>query len=129
MPFFFFHLHRFVIVSDANVTTSTVLESMDLWPEEYKKRVTVKDVPVSYPADRQYMKYVGATCCTARLFIPSMLPEYDAVIYLDTDFVFMRPPEDLWAILKDFDPRQLAGMADAHNSYEKRKLKPVRIFF
>lgn len=109
-------------MTDTTTAASSVMASVDLWPKKYKKRITIKTAQVSYPKQRQYMKYLGSPCCTERLFIPNLLPKYGAAIYLDTDFVFMRPPEDLWDIFKDFGPHQLAGMAVAHKSYKFRNI-------
>lgn len=39
-----------------------------------------------------------------------MLPDEDALIYLDTDILFMTPPEDLWAQFEAFNSKQVVGI-------------------
>ena len=54
-------------------------------------------------------------CATQRLFLPRVLAEEDAVVYLDTDTLFMRPPEELWAQFAHFGPQTLVAMATKIN--------------
>ena len=35
----------------------------------------------------------------------------DSVIYIDTDVLMLRPPEDLWEFFEKFNKTQLAGLA------------------
>lgn len=38
----------------------------------------------------------------------------DSLLYVDTDILFLRPVEDIWALLSQFTPDQLAAMAPEH---------------
>ncbi len=40
-----------------------------------------------------------------------LLTEVDSVIYVDTDILLLRPPEDLWQFFAQFNQTQLAGLA------------------
>lgn len=81
------------------------------WPEEYQRRIAFEWHPVWYPRDREDMRTMFRTCATERLFLPEMFPTLDAAIYIDTDLLFLRPPEELWAEFQKFDSKQVAAMA------------------
>lgn len=36
------------------------------------------------------------------------------MLYVDTDIIFLQPVEDMWALLSQFNSRQLAAMAPEH---------------
>ncbi|XP_047741386.1 glucoside xylosyltransferase 2-like, partial [Hyalella azteca] len=48
-------------------------------------------------------------CNSNKLIFEKMYLEEDALIYLDTDLVFLRPIEDLWRAFKNFNDDQLFG--------------------
>ena len=64
--------------------------------------------PIASPVD---MRSMFRVCATERLFVPDMFPSLDAAVYIDTDLLFLRPPEDLWNEFLRFDRRQVAAMA------------------
>ena len=68
-------------------------------------------LPVWYPKEREEMISMYHPCATERLFLPGLLPNEDAVIYLDTDMIFMAPPEELWAEFHRFNSRQILSIA------------------
>ncbi|XP_053614084.1 glucoside xylosyltransferase 2-like [Plodia interpunctella] len=49
-------------------------------------------------------------CSAQRLFLPDLLPEIDAMIYVDTDTLFLGPIEDLWSYFSKFNSYQLTAM-------------------
>ena len=61
-------------------------------------------------------------CSAERLFIPWVLPEYESAVYLDTDVLFLRPPEDLISVLKDFDLDQVFGFAQLFGYYQQTNI-------
>jgi UDP-xylose:glucoside alpha-1,3-xylosyltransferase len=42
------------------------------------------------------------------------LEEVDALIYVDTDVLFLRPVEDVWNFMTMFNTSQIAGLAPEH---------------
>ena len=44
-------------------------------------------------------------------FFQLLLKDVDSIIYVDTDVLMLRPPEDLWGFFSRFNSTQLAGMA------------------
>ena len=43
-----------------------------------------------------------------------ILKDVDSLLYVDTDVLFLRPMDDMWAFLKAFNSTQLAAMAPEH---------------
>ncbi|XP_074692139.1 glucoside xylosyltransferase 2 isoform X2 [Strix aluco] len=43
-----------------------------------------------------------------------ILKDVDSLLYVDTDVLFLRPIDDIWHILKEFNSTQLAAMAPEH---------------
>ena len=60
------------------------------------------------------MQYMFRICSSERLLLPSILAEEEAVIYLDTDLIFMAPPSLLWNEFQRFDSNHIAALAPAH---------------
>ncbi|CDW60254.1 glucoside xylosyltransferase 1, partial [Trichuris trichiura] len=50
-------------------------------------------------------------CSSQRLFIPDILTNVDAVLYVDIDVIFLRPVEDIWQLFKRFTAKQMIGVA------------------
>ena len=73
-----------------------------------------------YPEGRQDMISLSKTCATGVLFAPQILKDEDAVIYVDTDVIFMAPPEQLWELFARFDGKQIAAMADLTTAWINR---------
>ena len=40
-----------------------------------------------------------APCATQRLFFPLILPEYQHILYVDTDIIFLQDPVHVWSSL------------------------------
>lgn len=43
-----------------------------------------------------------------------LLKDVDALLYVDTDVLFLRPMDDIWSLFKSFNSSQLAAMAPEH---------------
>lgn len=43
-----------------------------------------------------------------------ILKDVDSLLYVDTDVLFLRPIEDIWKLLRQFNSTQLAAMAPEH---------------
>ena len=58
-------------------------------------------------------------CAAERMFMPWILTDEDAAIHLDTDLLFMRPPEDIWQYYNHFDEDDVFGTALVDGYYEQ----------
>ncbi|XP_047509946.1 glucoside xylosyltransferase 1 [Pieris napi] len=50
-------------------------------------------------------------CAAQRLFIPKLIPHVDAMLYVDTDTIFLGPPEQLWDLFSQFNAYQITAMS------------------
>ncbi|XP_045625061.1 glucoside xylosyltransferase 1 [Procambarus clarkii] len=114
---------RFLVVADSEKLFKQFVDLTSSWPEKYKSRLVFEYRDVWYPADREDMRFMFRVCATERLFLPDMFPSLDAAIYIDTDLVFLRPPEQLWQEFHKFNDVQLAAMAPCLYHYGSRKNK------
>ncbi|CAL4058546.1 unnamed protein product, partial [Meganyctiphanes norvegica] len=114
---------RFIIIADSEELYHRTTNLTYGWPEEYTNRLKFEYHPVWYPEDRQAMRSMFRVCATQRLFLPDMFPDLDAAIYIDTDLVFMRPPEDLWAEFNKFNKKQSIAMAPCDYHYDSKRNK------
>ncbi|XP_021373710.1 glucoside xylosyltransferase 2-like isoform X2 [Mizuhopecten yessoensis] len=85
---------------------------IEFWPDEYRTKVEYHIYNLSFPADE--WKKLFKPCASQRLFLPSLLPDVDALLYVDTDILFVRPLEDIWAFLKKFNSTQLVALSPEH---------------
>ncbi|MCL4141169.1 UNVERIFIED_CONTAM: hypothetical protein GTU68_031185, partial [Idotea baltica] len=105
---------RFVVITDSedyfSLFTSVLLQHI---PQERLGTFDLEHREAWYPKDRfSTLKGMFRACSSERLFIPSILKkDFDLVVYLDTDIVFMRPPEDLWDEFDLFKQEEVIGMA------------------
>ena len=56
------------------------------------------------------MKYDGFSVLCWQV----ILKDVDALLYVDTDVLFLRPMDDIWSFFKAFNSTQLAAMAPEH---------------
>ena len=60
--------------------------------------------------------------------LQSLLPDVDALIYLDTDIVLLSPVDDLWTHFSRFNSTQMVGAAPAREYPNKRdKIRKIPI--
>ncbi|CAL4230369.1 unnamed protein product, partial [Meganyctiphanes norvegica] len=82
------------------------------WPDEYKSRLLFTYHNATYPPGAERGR---KPCATLRLYFPEMFPEIDAVVYLDTDTIFLRNPEELWDEFNKFDANHIVGQGPTAN--------------
>ncbi|XP_076308913.1 glucoside xylosyltransferase 2-like isoform X3 [Tachypleus tridentatus] len=82
------------------------------WPPTFMNRVTLEFHPISYPDYVNQTEWRGLyrLCSTHKLFIADILRHIDAVILLDTDVLFLRPPEEFWEHFSRMNSHQLMGL-------------------
>ncbi|KAL7632887.1 UNVERIFIED_CONTAM: hypothetical protein RMT77_016794 [Armadillidium vulgare] len=82
----------------------------------YIDKFTTSHKELLYPKELKSLKKEFKPCATARLFISDLL-SYDSVVYLDTDILFLRPPEDIWKIFHRFKENEFAAMGPTLGFY------------
>lgn len=111
------HLHLIIITEDSlKPNFERVFEQ---WPVEVRNRVVLFVRSLSFPQDgtADEWKNLFKLCASQRLFIPSLLKDVDATIYVDTDVVFLRPLDDIWGFFNEMNSSQLAAMTPEHEDY------------
>lgn len=68
---------------------------------------------VGFPESEVPWRKLFKNCASQRLFLPAMLPHVDALLYIDTDVLFLAPVEQLWSsTFGRMNSTQLLGMSN-----------------
>ncbi|XP_036376008.1 glucoside xylosyltransferase 1-like [Megalops cyprinoides] len=90
-------------------------EALEMWPAPFRSKLNYTVYPITFPAENaKEWKKLFKPCASQRLFLPIILREVDSLLYVDTDILFLRPVEDMWAFLSRFNSSQMAAMAPEH---------------
>ncbi|NP_941014.1 glucoside xylosyltransferase 2 precursor [Mus musculus] len=85
------------------------------WPDSYTKKFEHRLYPITFSVGNpQEWKKLFKPCAAQRLFLPAILKDVDSLLYVDTDVLFLRPVDDIWKLLRQFNSTQLAAMAPEH---------------
>uniref|UniRef100_A0A8D0SNX3 UDP-D-xylose:beta-D-glucoside alpha-1,3-D-xylosyltransferase n=1 Tax=Sus scrofa TaxID=9823 RepID=A0A8D0SNX3_PIG len=85
------------------------------WPDSYTKKFEHRIYPITFSVGNpQEWKKLFKPCAAQRLFLPVILKDVDSLLYVDTDVLFLRPVDDIWKLLRQFNSTQLAAMAPEH---------------
>ncbi|KAM3914616.1 glucoside xylosyltransferase 2 [Leptodactylus fuscus] len=90
-------------------------QKLGAWPQQLSRKFNYKIYPITFSVgNAQEWKKLFKPCAAQRLFLPMILQDVDSLLYVDTDVLFLRPLDDIWAFLKHFNDTQLAAMAPEH---------------
>lgn len=91
-------------------------QKLDLWPDFVREKLTYSLYPIQFPGgqDSNEWRKLFKPCASQRLFLPNILSHLDSLLYVDTDILFMRPLDDIWDFLSEFNTTQVAAMAPEH---------------
>ncbi|XP_061432140.1 glucoside xylosyltransferase 1-like [Lethenteron reissneri] len=107
------HLH-FHIFAERQLHRSFA-ESLDSWPDEYRRKYNFSVYPITFPKEyAEEWRQLFKPCASQRLFLPTLLADVDSLLYVDTDILFLRAVDDLWAMLPEFTAAQAAAVAPEH---------------
>jgi len=101
------HFH-FIVDDDAFYDSLTTI--VDEMLELYRNKVVMTKHDAWFPQERPDLKTIFKPCATERLFIPLMFPDLSKIVYIDTDTVFLRPPEHLFQLFNQFNEDQFISM-------------------
>uniref|UniRef100_A0A3Q4BI17 Glucoside xylosyltransferase 1 n=1 Tax=Mola mola TaxID=94237 RepID=A0A3Q4BI17_MOLML len=106
-------LHFYIFAEDD--LHDSFRNALDLWPRTIRSKFNFTIYPITFPNENpKEWKKLFKPCASQRLFLPLILKEVDSLLYVDTDIIFLRPVEDIWALLSHFGSSQLAAMAPEH---------------
>lgn len=112
-----YNLNFHIFTDKKNVDNNFFDNELKTWPA-YKERWMLYSIyPAVYPdiiqtSEKGKWEKLFKPCASLRLFLAKLLPSVDSVIYVDTDTLFLRPPEDLWAFFEKFSSKQVAGLVN-----------------
>ena len=80
------------------------------WPVSAQERIDLSVRKVEYPLPPEeigeFRDWWGP-CASFRLFLPEVLSDVDSVLYVDSDVLFLAPPQDLWSHFGQFNNHQV----------------------
>uniref|UniRef100_A0A3B3YMA5 Glucoside xylosyltransferase 1 n=1 Tax=Poecilia mexicana TaxID=48701 RepID=A0A3B3YMA5_9TELE len=89
--------------------------NLEMWPVAVRTTFTFTIYPIAFPEENAIeWKKLFKPCASQRLFLPLILKQEESLLYVDTDIIFLRPVEDIWGLLSQFNASQLAAMAPEH---------------
>ncbi|XP_012286010.1 glucoside xylosyltransferase 1 [Orussus abietinus] len=106
---------RFIIIADDNLIPVFV-KQLSEWKQVTNKTFSFTVKPVMFP-DRNnaaMWRKLFKPCAAQRLFLPTVLNDTDSVLYMDTDTLFLAPPEIIWDEFKKMNSSQLAALSPEH---------------
>ncbi|XP_035380662.1 glucoside xylosyltransferase 2 [Electrophorus electricus] len=90
-------------------------KGLSQWPAPLSSKFQYTLYPITFSVgNAEEWKRLFKPCAAQRLFLPVILKDVDSLLYVDTDVLFLRPMDDIWAFLKAFNGTQLAAMAPEH---------------
>ncbi|KAL1481228.1 hypothetical protein MTO96_034593 [Rhipicephalus appendiculatus] len=116
---------RLIILADKQ-NEAQLKKQVESWPTSIKKRVHAQLKPVPPPTDPDRAL---EECVAQQLYLPSMLHDIDAILYVGTEIVFVHPVEDIWRMFYSMNDQEMVGMAPEtesinRNLYLERFLQP-----
>ncbi|KAF2353871.1 Glycosyl transferase family 8 [Trinorchestia longiramus] len=92
---------RIILFTDSLETYVELMSSFDKWPASQRRRLQFEmhDVEIERLTRDQMMQW--RPCAWSKMYIPEMLHDVDATIYLDSDVLFLGPVEDLWSVFEN----------------------------
>ncbi|XP_029456953.1 glucoside xylosyltransferase 2 [Rhinatrema bivittatum] len=105
---------RFHIFADDSLKPE-FQKKLEEWQSSGKVAFEFTVYPITFSiGNAQEWKKLFKPCAAQRLFLPVILKDVDSLLYVDTDVLFLRSIDDIWAFLKQFNTTQLAAMAPEH---------------
>nr|XP_045611802.1 glucoside xylosyltransferase 2-like [Procambarus clarkii] len=102
---------RIIVMTDALTTFHKVLKLTRTFPEDQKRRLELQHENVWFPDNFPGIKEHWRPCVWAKQFLAEALPHEDAVVYFDTDVVFLGPGEEVWWLLRRMEASQAVALA------------------
>jgi UDP-xylose:glucoside alpha-1,3-xylosyltransferase len=102
------HHLQFVIISEKPMFQS-ITEKLETYQTRYEFSFLLREI--NFPEkQREVWKKLFKPCASQRLFLPSLLPEIDKLIYMDSDTLFLSSPIEIYEQFTHFNSTQLAGL-------------------
>lgn len=109
---------QFIVFAD-EPSAAALAERVGRWPAPVRARMRLDLHPIALPAGDKADEWrrLFKPCASQRLFLPSLLLDVDALLYMDTDTVFLSSPVDVWRHFGVMNATQMAAVAPEHEDY------------
>lgn len=108
--FYFLIIFRFVVLTDSKTPYEYLEKRLyQIFNNTHLKKFSLEQHEIWYPESEKAMQNLYRPCATERLFLKDLLP-YDSIIYVDTDILFLEPPEKLWQEFAYFERTDVAAL-------------------
>ncbi|KAJ8688260.1 hypothetical protein QAD02_024055 [Eretmocerus hayati] len=103
---------RFIVISDY-AQIPAFHERLTEWRQLTNGSFDFIVRPVTFPetGDTAVWRKLFKPCAAQRLFLPNVLNDTDAILYVDTDTLFLAPPELVWDKFKEMNKTQFAALS------------------
>jgi len=101
---------NFHLIVDSDEFYNRIAKLVNSMLDLYKDKVIMTKHEAWYPKEIQAFKAIYRPCSTQRLLIPDMFPDLNQIVYVDTDVLFLRPPEHLFQLFEQFNKDQFISM-------------------
>ncbi|KAK7074083.1 hypothetical protein SK128_027897 [Halocaridina rubra] len=101
---------RVIVMTDTRATFKKVQNLTHSFPDVYKRQLMLEHRLLRYPEGYPELKNHWRPCAWGKQFLAESLPDEDAVVYVDSDLVFLSRPEELWWMLESMSPTQLIAV-------------------
>ncbi|CAK1550519.1 unnamed protein product [Leptosia nina] len=101
----------FIIFTDDKLKSNFSL-TLNEWKDVLGDKLDFELHKINFPeAHSEEWLNLFSKCAAQRLFIPKLIPHIDAMIYVDTDSLFLGPPQHLWDQFSRFNATQISAMS------------------
>ncbi|XP_035782884.1 glucoside xylosyltransferase 1-like isoform X3 [Anopheles albimanus] len=105
---------RFVVIAEDKLK-SNFMEKLNDWQHLTDRVFSYEIHSLTFPrANKNEWRKLFKPCAAQRLFLPSLLSHLDAVLYIDSDTIFLSSVQEIWGLFQEFNASQFAGMAPEH---------------
>lgn len=104
-------LWRIIVLTDNHNTFDKIVKIADGFPSRERGRLLLERRDQWYPPAHPELRDDWRPCAWAKQFLAEALPDEDAVVYVDTDVVFLGPAETMWSLFGSLDPQELIALS------------------
>ena len=108
-----YKIYFHIFTNKKHIKEETFDRELKLWPAWTQRWMMFTVHPISYPVNEDNKDWFKRfkPCSSQSLFLARILVDVDALIYIDTDVLFLEAPENLWHIFNNFDESHIAALA------------------
>ncbi|XP_071442741.1 glucoside xylosyltransferase 1-like [Hetaerina americana] len=109
---------RIIVIADDNLIPS-FREKLKEWTYILPDRFVFEVHPIKFPlqGNTEEWRKLFKPCAAQRLFLPTVLGSVDALLYVDTDTLFLAPLEEIWEHFSKMNSSQMAALTPEHEDH------------